>query len=701
MTTATTIGSPRTTATHPARSLAVDRSGVTCGSVIESLGVYLPPRSVTTKEVLRGCKKMIMFPLEKMTGIHSRRMAGDGEYSIDLARKAVAECLALSRHEPSAIDLLICCNISRCDGPEHRFSYEPSTAMKLRGEFGFENAQAYDISNACAGMFTAIYLIDAFLQAGLIRRGMAVSGEYITHLTKTAQQEINGFLDPRLACLTVGDAGAAVILEQSPSSDIGFADLSLYTTSKHSRHCIAKVTDQPHGGAIMHTDPVAITTTAIKQGARHATHTEQRRQWLGGRFDHLIMHQTSETAMRGGMKELNATIGRQVCRDDNAIINVGERGNTATTSHLVAVFDHIASGRIRSGDRAIFGIAGSGQTVGTGLYTFDDLPDRLRDRLDGRSAAVRVAPLEQRDSPRTPAQRPRVRIESLGVPPRGGLPIRGTLPLVKAAVEDGLWRSSYRRNDIDLMLFAGVYRTDFLCEPAVAALAAGDLEINDVVESLDDPQTLVFDVGNGGVGFLNACQIAGDLIRSGKHRVALVTTSEVENNRENPAVPPVGVVETGSALILDESPDGETGFGEFLFKSYTEHIDRFESHGASVAGKPAMLVERDPLLEDIYLDCIADAVGELLAREKVAPIDLRVVLPPQFAPGFVARLAARLGIDAESCVDIAHDHQDYLTSSFVHAMRHAVERGMAGPGDLGLVIGVGAGIQVGCALYRF
>jgi 3-oxoacyl-[acyl-carrier-protein] synthase III len=701
MTTAMTIESPRSTHTHPTRSQSIDRAGVTCGSVIESLGVYLPPRSVTTREVIRGCKKTILFPLEKMTGIHSRRMAGDGEYSIDLARKAVAECLALSRHRPTDIDLVVCCNISRCDGPENRFSYEPSTAMRLRHEFGFDHAQAFDISNACAGMFTAIYLIDTFIQAGLIRRGMAVSGEYITHLTKTAQQEINGFLDPRMACLTVGDAGAAVILERSSGVGTGFADLSLYTTSKHSRHCVAKITDQPHGGAIMLTDPVAITTTAIKHGARHATHTAQRRQWLGGRFDHLIMHQTSETALRGGMKELNASLGKQACRDDNAIINVGERGNTATTSHLVAVFDNIVSGRIRSGDRVVFGIAGSGQTVGTALYQFDDLPDRLRDRLEGRAVPVRLAPVEDQAVPPTPARRSTVRIESLGVPPLGDLTELGTLPLVKAAVEDGLRRSSHRRDEIDLMIFAGVYRTDFLCEPAVAALAAGDLEINDAVESLDGPKTFVFDVGNGGVGFLNACHIATEMIRAGRHRVALVTASEVENNRENAAVPLVGVVETGSALILDESPDGETGFGEFLFKSYTEHLDRYVSHSAAVEGKPAIVARRDPRLEDLHLECIADAVEELLARERLTPADLKFVLPPQFAPGFVARLAVRLGIDAARCVDIAHDDRDYLTSSFVHSTKHAVERGMAGPGDLGLVIGVGAGIQVGCALYRF
>src|SRR5262249_51814538 len=150
--------------------------------------------------------------------IRTRRVAGEAELSIDLAKRAVESCLAASHHGPADIDLLICCNISRCDRPGLGFSLEPSTAVRLKHHFGFENALAFDLSNACAGMFTAIAVTDAYLKLGLIRRGMVVSGEYITHLTQTAQKEIHGLLDARLACLTLGDAGAAVLLERSATA---------------------------------------------------------------------------------------------------------------------------------------------------------------------------------------------------------------------------------------------------------------------------------------------------------------------------------------------------------------------------------------------------------------------------------------------------------------------------------------------------
>src|SRR5439155_8471599 len=81
------------------------------GALVESLGMDLPPKEVSTPEVLEGCKNKLDFPLERMTGIRARRMAGETEFAIDLAAKAVADCLARSRYQPADIDLLLSCNI--------------------------------------------------------------------------------------------------------------------------------------------------------------------------------------------------------------------------------------------------------------------------------------------------------------------------------------------------------------------------------------------------------------------------------------------------------------------------------------------------------------------------------------------------------------------------------------------------------------
>src|SRR6266542_1736382 len=182
-------------------------------AIIESIGVYLPPRAASTSEVLGGCADAFWLSperatgIERLTGIRSRRVAADDETSLHLATKAVSKCLAISKYGPADIDLLICCSISRYDGPD-RYTFEPSTSLMLAKHFAFDNALAFDLANGCAGFFTAIQIVDCLIRARLIAVGMVVSGEHITDLMKTAQREVRGYSDSRFACLTLGDAGA-------------------------------------------------------------------------------------------------------------------------------------------------------------------------------------------------------------------------------------------------------------------------------------------------------------------------------------------------------------------------------------------------------------------------------------------------------------------------------------------------------------
>jgi amino acid adenylation domain-containing protein len=667
--------------------------------VIESLGVYLPSKVVSTEEVLAGCRTPIEFPLEKMTGIRTRRVVGDQEFSIDLAKKAAADCLARSRFRPEEIGLVVCCNISRQDGPL-RFNFEPGTAIRIKKAFGLSSALAFDISNACAGMFTAISLVEAFLRTGAIESGLVVSGEYISHLADTAQKEIEGFMDSRLACLTVGDAGAALLLELAPDDRVGFQDLDLFTLGRYSSLCIAKATDRDHGGAIMYTDSIRQNAVSIKQSVQHSAIVIERGKWEPESIQHIIMHQTSETALRDAAREINNKFKQRVCHEGNTFVNLAERGNTASTSHFVAVMDGIASGRIQSKDRVVFGVTGSGQTVGTGLYSFDDLPDRMRAR---KTHPTNAPSLQHGRNSYFPRQENGggVRIESIGLI-QGGQPFeRDAVRLAKMAAEDCLSRSRYSRNDIALLLHTGVYRNEFLSEPAMAAILAGELDMNAETRSTEGKSTFAFDVINGSLGFLNAVCTGSQFIESGKCLTVMITASEIENNADLFHHPLRGVKETGSAVILDRVPAGTSGLGGFLFKDNTRYVDSLMSYSFHDQGKTCLKVERSPEFEAHCLEGIPAMVRELLELEGVDPTRIAVVFPPQMSPAFVSQLKERLGFGHAAWVDLAEEGKDYFTSSVPYTFQHALSNQLAGPGDIGLLIGVGAGIQAGCALYHF
>jgi amino acid adenylation domain-containing protein len=665
----------------------------TRNTVIESIGMYLPAGVLTTETVLAGCVNEIRIPLERLTGIKSRRVVGHGEFSIDLARNAVADCLARSSYAPDEIDLVICCNISRYDGPGQKVMFEPSTAARLREQTGLANAIAFDVSNACAGMFTGVAVADAFLQAGLIECALVVSGEYITHITETAQKEIEGPMDPRLACLTVGDAGAAVILERGPNDRVGFHDIDMATLSRYSTLCVGKMSDS--GGAIMTVDSIKATAAAVKHAVPYVTAVMNRHGWRPQHCDHIVMHQTSQASLNDAVVGVNRMFGHATAHPGNIINNLAERGNTASTTHFVALVDQIQANRIESGDSVVFGISGSGQTIGAALYTFDDLPARMRSAPDGQ----RNLSLSTSRRPLEPPATPQVRIEGVGTAPAEQSAPRRAVDLAVQAARACLHQSGLDPAELGLILYAGVYRDDFMCEPAVAALVAGELEVNDDIESPDGPKTFAFDVLNGAVGFLDACHVGVQMIGAGKAEHAMVVAAEIENNSVDGGHPLYGVSETGSAVILGRS-DGTAGFGRFVFHHHPEYGGALETYVQQRDGKAWLQIDRDPNLAAHYLDCIPAAVEELLKLEELDCSQIAAVFPPHLSPADRTELAARLNIPISLFVDLAAE-SDPFSSCLPYQLEHAWRHRLVSSGDIGLIVSAGSGVEVGCATYRF
>jgi 3-oxoacyl-(acyl-carrier-protein) synthase III len=663
---------------------------------ITGLGVNVPEKIVTNDELAELVETSDEWIRER-TGIRERRIAEDDEALTDIALPAARAALEDAGVAAEDIDLLICGNISRYDSPDSRFTVEPSTSLLLKRHFGFRHAIAFDVLNACAGVFTALYLADALITRGVVARAMVVSGEYITHLTRAAQAVIDGFSDPRLACLTLGDAGIAFVLEPSSRDGVGFHGIDLFTLGRYSSHCVASLT--PGGDWTMQTQVRELAAAAFGPTLASTLQSLSRADRDRKHPVHVIPHQTSSRHLNRGAQAINQGLAGS-STTASLINNVAERGNTASTSHFVAVHDHVLNGTIRSGDQVMFAVSASGVTVGSALYTFDDLPDRLR----SSPAPAATSALRPRFR-RTPMPGPRVRIESVGVLPLPTERPGSSLALSCRAAERSLAGSTHPRNAIDLIIYAGVYRTDFVYEPAIASMVAGELGINDTFESLNGARTLAFDVFNSSVGFLNACFLAAQLIQERKSRAALVVTSEVENpslfrgGRR-------GVTETASALILDQSP-GRTGFGGFLFRSFTDYIDLLTcsvSNGAAGGGEgggASLSVVRDPTLEARYVECVRRVVPELVAMEGLDLSEVALFIPPPLSRESIDKLSEQLKVDRDRFVQVTGSGEDLFTSSVPYALDAVRCRGLAQPGDIGVIISAGAGIEVGCAIYYF
>src|SRR3984957_5899454 len=153
--------------------------------------------------------------LERLTGVHERRIAGEGEDSYTLALAAARDALAYANCAGEDLDVLIVSSITHYVGGL-RMQLDPPLSVSLKSALGAHRALSFDISNACAGMMTGVFILNDLIRSGRIRRGMVVSGEYISQLGRNAALEIRTIMDEQLASLTLGDAGAAAILGRAP-----------------------------------------------------------------------------------------------------------------------------------------------------------------------------------------------------------------------------------------------------------------------------------------------------------------------------------------------------------------------------------------------------------------------------------------------------------------------------------------------------
>ena len=76
------------------------------------------------------------------------------------------------------------------------------------------------------------------------------------------------------------------------------------------------------------------------------------------------------------------------------------------------------------------------------------------------------------------------------------------------------------------------------------------------------------------------------------------------------------------------------------------------------------------------------------------------MFPPQVSNEFLHELSDRLAIPRGKFVAVVGD-SDLFSSSLPYGLRCAQEQGLVTAGDIGLLISVGVGIQVGCAVYHF
>jgi 3-oxoacyl-[acyl-carrier-protein] synthase-3 len=336
----------------------------------DSVGIKLPERRQTTHELMASTRHHTRIDLERLTGIREHRVCSPGEDSSTLAIDAARDCLARSHHTAADLDMVISASITRyVSEGAHRF--EPPLSLTLKEAIGAHRATSFDVSNACAGMLTGVFLLVDFIRRGVIRCGMVASGEHITGLGTNAAASIRSILSLQLASLTLGDAGAAVIVERAPAGAAGIVLAGFTTLAEHSRLCLGlPAWHKP--GAQMFTRARTIHSVAMEDGPPLIEEVLADHDLRLGDIDWFIPHQTSVRAIRSGERELAKRMGT---RPKHVVVTVDEYGNTASTTLFLALHRYLTEGRFAAGDKIMLLSVASGLEVGVVTFVMDELKE--------------------------------------------------------------------------------------------------------------------------------------------------------------------------------------------------------------------------------------------------------------------------------------------------------------------------------------
>lgn len=221
--------------------------------VMESIGYELPPVVVTSEDLENRLMPMYealhIAPgqLEALTGISERRWWDVGHSLSDGAAQAARKALEQSNVDAKDVETLIYSGVCR-------ENFEPATACAVAAQLGIsDQANIYDISNACLGTMNGIIDIANRIELKQIRAGMVVSCETSREIVeimieRMLKDKSMSMFSSSLATLTGGSGAAAVLLTDGsfdnphPHRLIGGANQA---APEHHRLCRWGITMNP------------------------------------------------------------------------------------------------------------------------------------------------------------------------------------------------------------------------------------------------------------------------------------------------------------------------------------------------------------------------------------------------------------------------------------------------------------------------
>ncbi|RPI02160.1 MAG: ketoacyl-ACP synthase III [Calditrichaeota bacterium] len=323
-------------------------------SQIIGTGVGIPQKVLTNFDL----EKMVDTSdewIKSRTGIETRYIAEEGQFTSDLGTTAALNALHDAHVSAKDVDVIIFATIT----PDVGF---PATAVFVQKNIGAVNAAAFDIQAACTGFLYGLELADSLIAAKKAKTVLLIGGETISRITDYSD---------RNTCVLFGDGAGAVVL-RAAEDDHGI--LGVYTRSDGRLNNLLKLdglgTKYPptpeHYDQKMHflrMEGREVFKHAVTCMGDAAEAIMERASLSTEEVDLLIPHQAN-------IRIIEATAKRVKVPPEKVFINVNKYGNTSAASIPIAIDEARRQGRLKTGSVAVLVAFGGGFTWGAAAIRF-------------------------------------------------------------------------------------------------------------------------------------------------------------------------------------------------------------------------------------------------------------------------------------------------------------------------------------------
>ncbi len=317
-------------------------------SVIRGVGSYLPAKVVTNDDLAKTIDTSDEW-IQQRVGIKERHIAGDGEFTSDLAVAAGRAALADAGLAVDDLDLIIVATTT----PDYTF---PAAATLVQMKLGMNHGFAFDIQAVCSGFVYAVTTADSYIKNGLARRVLVIGAETFSRLLDW---------NDRTTCVLFGDGAGAVVMERIDLSDDeperGVLASALRSDGRHWDKLYVDGGPSSTGttGHVQMQGP-EVFRHAVGKITDVVYATLEQTGYTVDDLDWFVPHQANRRIIEGAGAKLGLP-------PEKVVMTVDRHANTSAASVPLALSVAVADGRIKRGDLVMIEAMGGGFTWGASI----------------------------------------------------------------------------------------------------------------------------------------------------------------------------------------------------------------------------------------------------------------------------------------------------------------------------------------------